>query len=185
MAGRPDYAHHLRALGQALEILQVERFEIEPDGKSYLVQALAQRPGRRGDSGPTGETTVRHIWASVPEETGGEKINTDLLYAMAKTLDLHYTPEDVVRLEKEWRAQRNHPNRIADPGSLSELLRAAGAYISDKGVNLLKIRRQEGSLVLHYETQSGQKSEETLSDSDLWDSTMRMLTKRGVYPRLH
>jgi hypothetical protein len=185
MAGRPEYAHDLRALGQALEILQIERFEIEPDGDSYLVQILAKRPGRRSDRGPTGESTVRHIWASAPRETGGEQVDTNLLYAMAKTLDLHYTPEDVVRLEKEWRARRNQADRIADPSTLSELLRAAGAYVSEQGGALLKIRRQEGSLVLHYETKSGQKREETLSDSDLWDSTMRMLAKRGIYPRLH
>jgi hypothetical protein len=184
MAVTPNYTQHLRALGQALEILRVERFEIEPDGKSYLVQILTDRPGRRSEEGPTGESTVRYIWAGAADESVNEEIDTNLLYAMAKTLDLHYTPDDVVRLEEEWRAKRNNPHGTADPGSLSQLLRTAGKYLSEKGVHLLKLRREHAALLLQYETESGQTTE-ILSDNDLQKLSMRMVAKRGVGPVLH
>ncbi|MGH7827130.1 MAG: hypothetical protein ACREQ7_18395 [Candidatus Binatia bacterium] len=181
----PDYASDLRALGQALEILRVERFEIDPDGKSYLVQVLTDQPRRRGDTGPSGENTVRYIWAGAPDGSRDEAIDTKLLYAMAKTLDLHYSPEEVVRLEQEWRAQRTDPNGTADPSSLSELLRTAGGYINNKGVYLLKIRRQERSLVVDYETESGEKRQEILADNDLCQASLRMLAKRKQHSGLH
>jgi hypothetical protein len=184
MAGTPNYTQDLRALGQALEILRVERFEIEPDGKSYLVQILTDRQGHRSEAGPTGESTVRYIWASAPDGVPDEEIDTSLLYAMAKTLDLHYTPDDVVRLEKEWRAKRNNPHGMADPSSLSQILRTAGKYLNDKGVYLLKLRRDQQSLVLQYETELGQNTE-ILSDNDLQKLSIRMMTKRGVGPLLH
>jgi hypothetical protein len=179
MANRPNYGHHLRALGQALEILRVEHFEIEPDGKSYLVQVLTRQPNRDSDSGPTGESTVRYIWASAPDATDTQDIDTKLLYAMAKTLDLQYTPEDVIRLDKEWRAKRSHAHGLADPSSLSQLLRTAGAYLSEKSDYLVKIRREQGALVIQYETESGQRREENLSDDELCDSGMRMIARRG------
>jgi hypothetical protein len=178
MAEKANYEHHLRALGQALEILRVEHFEIEPDGKSYLVQVLTSHSSRDSDRGPTAESTVRYIWASAPDPTGAENIDTTLLYAMAKTLDLQYTPEDVIRLEREWRAKRNNPNRLADPTTLSQLLRAAGAYLSAKSVYLVKIRREQGALVIEYETEAGQRGEESLSDDELCDSAMRMIARR-------
>jgi hypothetical protein len=178
MVSTPHYGQELRALGQALEILRVEHFEIEPDGKTYLVQVLTRDEGRAGDSGPTGERTVRYIWASAPDATAAEDIDTKLLYAMAKTLELQYTREDVVRLESEWRQKRNNANRLADPSSLSQLLRTAGAYLSEKGVYLVKIRRDPGSMIVQYETGSGQKREENLSDDELCDSAMRMIAKR-------
>jgi hypothetical protein len=184
MADRLNYGQHLRALGQALEILRVKHFEIEPDGKSYLVQVLTKRSSATED-GPIAESTVRFIWASAPDGTPAEDIDTKLLYAMAKTLDLQYTPEDVIRLEQEWRAKRNNPNGLADPSSLSQLLRTAGAYIRDKGVYLVKIRREESSLVIEYETESGQRREENLSDDDLCDSAMRMVAKRRPPTGLH
>jgi hypothetical protein len=185
MAEKANYGQHLRAIGQALEILCVEHFEIEPDGKTYLVQVLTKRSTITADSGPTGESTVRFIWASAPDGATTENIDTKLLYAMAKTLDLQYTPEDVIRLEQEWRAKRNNPNGLADPSSLSQLLRTAGGYISDKGVYLVKIRREESSLVIQYETESGQRREETLSDDDLCDSAMRMIAKRSRPSGVH
>jgi hypothetical protein len=182
MAG-VNYGHHLRALGQALEILRVERFEIEPDGKTYLVQVLTIRRGE-SDRGPTGESTVRYIWASAPDPTT-ENIDTKLLYAMAKTLDLQYTPGDVVRLEQEWRVKRNNANGLADPSSLSQLLRTAGAYLSEKGVYLVKIRREQEALLIQYETESGQRHEEILSDHELCDSAMRMIANRRRHSRDH
>jgi hypothetical protein len=185
MADTPNYTHDLRALGQALEILRVERFEIEPDGKSYLVQILTDRPGRRSETGPTGETTVRYIWASAPDGALDEEIDTNLLYAMAKTLDLHYTPDDVVRLEEEWRAKRNNPHGTADPSSLSQLLRTAGNYLNDKRAHLLKLRRDQQSLVLEYESERGQKNEEILFDADLVDLSLRMMAKRGYLSNRH
>jgi len=180
MAGKPNYASDLRALGQALEILRVERFEIEPDGKSYLVQVAAERPRGRYDSGPAAEKTLRYIWAATPGEADGS-IDINLLYAMAKTLDLHYSPQDVARMEEEWRAQRADSRGSADPARLSELLRTAGGYVQNKDAYLLSMRRHGSAVTIRYQTKAGEDREETLEDVDLYAESLRMISQRKNY----
>ena len=180
MAGKPNYATELRALGRALEILRIDRFEIQADGHSYLVQVAAERPASRGDHGPSAEKTLRYIWASAPDDSG-DLVDTDLLYAMAKTLDLHYSPEDVIRMEREWRAERTGSSGSADPASLSELLRTTGGYIEGKGAYLSNIRRHGGALTIRYQTESGEERQETLEDADIYQESLRMLSRRKNY----
>ncbi|HWO43546.1 MAG TPA: hypothetical protein VNO43_17295 [Candidatus Eisenbacteria bacterium] len=181
---KPNYASDLRALGQALEILRVERFEIEPDGKSYLVQVTTERPGGRYGFGPNSEKTLRYIWAGTAAERD-DSIDVHLLYAMAKTLDLHYSPEDVARLEQEWRAQRAGLRASADPARLSELLRTAGGYVESKEATLLSMRRHGSAVTIRYQTKSGEDREETLEDVDLYAESLHMISQRKNYVGPH
>jgi hypothetical protein len=178
----PHYARDLRAIGQALEILRVERFDLEPEGETYLVHALTEPRGDQSAGGATDESTVRYIWDIAPSGAQRSEVESELVYATAKTLNLHYTPEDLARLAAEWQAKRNNPHGLTDPTNLSELLRTVGGYLGDKGVYLEKIRRYEKSFMIQYEDNSGQKHEEHLSEQDLQGLSARMFAKRGGRP---
>jgi hypothetical protein len=174
-----NYEQPLRAIGQALELLNVESFEMEPDGEDFLVRGKATLPGNSPEQ-PSEEDKVRHIWGVLPRRRTLESGMTIPARPVTVTqLDLRYTPKDVDRLESEGRTRRMDPRRIPDAGSLSQLFRTIGGYIGQKRARLLKVSWNGNSIVLLSETSSGRLSDEVLTVSDLYDVSVRMYMKRA------
>ncbi|TMB62535.1 MAG: hypothetical protein E6J54_30410 [Deltaproteobacteria bacterium] len=179
MFGTANYAQPLRAIGQALELLNVESFDMEPDGEDFLVRGKATLPGNSPEQ-PSEEDKVRHIWGVLPRQRTLESgMNVPARPVTVTQLELRYTPKDVDRLESEGRAKRMDPRRIPDAGSLSQLFRTIGAYIGQKRARLLKVSWNGNSIVLLYETSPGRLNDEVLTVSDLYDVSVRMYMKRA------
>jgi|SRR5919109_5052635 hypothetical protein len=170
-----NYTQALRAIGQALELLKVESFDMEPQGEDFLVWGNAPIPE------PTSvEDRLRLIWGALPRQKDLEAGSTPTTKPVTLTrLDLRYTPRDVDRLEQEGQAKRMNSRAIADAGSLSQLLRTVGAYVGQKRARLLKISWNGASIVLIYETSSQRLANEELTVSDLYDVWVRMYMKRA------
>ena len=130
-----DYARSLRAIGQALEVLHVEAFQMESRGDDYLV-------------------------------LGGV------------TLQLRYTSEEIDRLEREGQARRRDPNGMPDGRSMSQLMRAVGAYLNHKGARLLRIFWLDQSVSLAYETAQGRQELDVRSLSSMYKFWVRMCGNR-------
>jgi hypothetical protein len=170
-----NYTQSLRAIGQALELLKVESFDMEPEGEDFLVWGNAPIPEQ-----PSVEDRLRLIWGALPRQKALEPGMNPLTKPVTLTrLDLRYTPGDVDRLEREGQAKRMNSRAIADAGSLSQLLRTIGAYIGQKRARLLKISWNGTSIVLLYETSSRRLANEELTVSDLYDVWVRMYMKRA------
>jgi hypothetical protein len=174
-----NYAQPLRAIGQALELLNVESFDMEPDGEDFLIRGKATLLGNSPEQ-PSEEDKVRHIWGVLPRQRTVEPgMKIPARPVTVTQLDLRYTPKDVDRLESEGRARRMDPRRIPDAGSLSQLFRTIGGYIGQKRARLLKVSWNGNSIVLLYETSPGRLSDEVLTVSDLYDVSVRMYMKRA------
>src|SRR5205823_2583504 len=132
-----NYAQPLRAIDQALELLNDESFDMEPDGEDFLVRGKATLPGNSPEQ-PSEEDKVRHIWGVLPRQRTLESGMNVPRPVTVTQLELRYTPKDVDRLESEGRAKRMDPRRIPDAGSLSQLFRTIGAYIGQKRQNILR-----------------------------------------------
>lgn len=170
-----NYAQPFRAIGQALEVLQIEAFDIESDGDAYLVRGSAAAPP---DAESVGESAVQHIWGLIPGRAArSSKVGTAAV--SPAQIELRYTPEDLDRLESEGQARRRHTHEMPDTSSVSQVLRALGDYLNYKRARWLKIMRKEQVIVIEYETPAGQKIEEILSGSDLYDFWVRMYMKRS------
>ena len=178
MSETANYSQPLRAVGQALELLNIESFEIEPDGEDFLVRGKAKVDA--GIEQPIEQSKVRHIWGFLPGEEDSQ-LGTSLppRPATVTRIELRYTPRDIERLEAEGQARRIDSQRTADAASLSQFLRTIGAYVYQKYARLLKIARNGDTAIVKYELSSGREGEEVLSVSDLYDFWVRMYMKRA------
>jgi hypothetical protein len=169
------YTQPLRAIGQALELLKLESFDMEPEGEDFLVRGKTSIPEQ-----PSVEDKLRLIWGALPKERALESGMNPLSKPVTVTrLDLRYTPRDVDRLEQEGQAKRMNSRAIADANSLSQLLRTIGAYMGQKRARLLKMSWNGATITLIYETSSGRLTDEELTVSDLYDVWVRMYMKRA------
>lgn len=167
MSELTGYAQPLRAIGQALETLNIQSFELEPVGDDFFV---------RGNIPVTSADLRRTIWGKTRSENG----ETGAIGAKVDSLvELLYELKDIERLEEQGRSKRINPHGTADPASLSQVLRCIGAYLNQKRARLLKLSREAESVVVEYETSLGTNMKEMLSPSELYDLWVRMYLQRA------
>ncbi len=171
-----NYAHPLRAIGQALEMLELDNFYVEPDGKCFRV--CWQVPIANFTDNAVEESVVRHVWGLRPGQSFAE-IGRDNLKRRAVTRrELRYSPEDVDRLDLAGKAHR-HRDPIGDRDTrLSQLLRALGEYLNQKNARLLRILRSGESVTVEFKTAAGETGEERFTFSELTEITVSMYSRR-------
>lgn len=178
MAITIDYAQPLRAIGQALEILKMESFELEPEGDDFVVRGEVTARGASPDPQNTENRSLRfsrEIEGTLPD-SDVEAVATP---AIVNQLDLCYTLKDVGRLEQTGRGRRGEAPVVAETPGLSHLLRTIGAYLEEKPARLVKIVKRAESVTVVYETLSGVRFEEKLDRATLRDWETQMFIKRA------
>ena len=170
------YSQPLRAMGQALEVINVQVFELEIAGDNVLIRGhmpLAA-PDEQCDA-----DQLRAIWGALPgaRDTFPEhdRNGSDTL----AQIDLCYTARDIERLEEAGRSRRGTSHAVPDAWSLSQILRSIGAYLHQKRARLSNIRRESNCVILEYETSAGSTIKETLAMNDLYDLWVRMYLQRA------
>ncbi len=181
MAEMVSYAQPLRAIGQALERLKMQHFEVETDGENFLVRGNVTAP----EVNPAAKSLERSMLGRVLSLLTKQRQGITWLpmanpAATITKLDLCYTRQDIDRLEREAQGKRVEPEGAADAASVSQLLRTVGAYVNHKGARLIKITRNTAALSITYEMASGQKIEEVIEPSVVYDFWVRMYLKRAV-----
>ena len=149
------YAQTLRAIGQALETLDIGDFNFEPDGDNYLVNGTSS--GKR-----------RRISQAVDP------------IAPVSAIEVSYSPGDVERLEHEGRNQRANVHGTTDSSRLSQALRVIGSYLSQKYSRLLRISRTGESFEVQYQSSLGSRFSEKFSAADLYDLWVRFYMQRSM-----
>ncbi len=150
MNSNTKYAKPLRAIGQDLKKLHVQKFELESDGNDYIVRNMVE----------------------------ADQVDNDAATSSNKTLELRYTPEDLNRLEREGQAKRRDLNQMPNARSISEVLRASGAYVNDTSCRLLRVIWQNQSVRIMYETTLGNQTVDEIKVSSMYDVWMRMYLHR-------
>jgi hypothetical protein len=181
MNGMIGYAQPLRAIGQALETLNIQSFEMEPVEEDFLIRGnIPVTNANLIDGHLTYNELRRTIWGKLPDES---RENSEIANASEPTVDspveLLYRVTDVERLEAEGRSRRANPHGTANPSSLSQILRCIGGYLNQKRARLLKLSREAESVSVKYETSLGTNMNEMLSPSDLYDLWVRMYLQRA------
>jgi hypothetical protein len=175
MVGMTGYAQTLRAIGQALETLNIQDFDMEPEGDDFYVRGNVPIAANRDLlSDQCGAEELRAIWG---DEFGDRQARSDL--SMLSRIELCYTARDVERLEEEGRSRRGNSQKNADASSLSQILRCIGAYLNQKRARLCKISRESEFVAIEYETSLGSPIRETLAVKDLYDLWVRMYLQRS------
>ena len=174
------YAQPLRAIGQALETLKIDGFEMEPSGEDFLVRGKVPFTQRKLLLDQCNTEQLRTVWGSLPRQAdpfGDAPAPSDS--GNLARIELCYTVEDVERLDQEGRSRRGKSQSVGDAWSLSQILRSVGAYLNQKRACLSKITRESDGVAVEYETSIGSKMKETLAIKDLYDLWVRMYLQRS------
>ena len=156
-AASQNYGRDLRAVGQALDRLNLTSFSLKRAGESYFIwiQYHAQaKPLQR----TFGSFTTR-----TPPMVPAFRLN----------------PDDIARIEYAGQLRRQKTLSVSNGRKLTHMLRTLGEYINGRGERLLGITWREPNVSVVIETAEGRRQiEEFRSDflSDLW---VRMYLRRA------
>jgi hypothetical protein len=166
-----NFAQLLRPVGQMLEPLQLESFSLKLEEGNVSVQAEK----RAERSAPAAEVSLRVTWqlfrrkksdpASEPQPSSG-------------LLELHYTPEDIARMETEGQSRRQGAGGRPEAHALSQVLRAVGAFVDQKQGRLTSVKMASQDITIEYESALKQNVTEKFTLATLYDYWVKMYLKR-------
>jgi hypothetical protein len=174
-----DYSRHLRVIGQDLENLQLETFNLECTGDAYLVWV-------RQDAAPAGQNPLLRIsrnrlqklWRNRPQPrplAQPEHFKTSDAQIAQR---LRYSIQDLDRIERDRRQLRRHRTGVTDGHAISQLLRTIGDLVEQRRERLLGVSWQELNISMVVETAAGKKEIDVFRPDNLYDLWVRMYLKR-------
>jgi hypothetical protein len=165
------HAKSLRAIGQSLESFGVRVFEIEKDGRDYVV---------RSDALPSAEQFAR-------KKSLSEKIwepPSSLRKAMGlaqRDGSFRYVPSYVSWLDSQGRRKRRRrfSTQASATHRLSQLLRTLGRHVDRAEPHALQISWTENQVTVSYEPGTKKLVTENLTIEKLRELTLRMRFRRS------
>lgn len=160
------YEITLRAIGQALEALGVESFELALEGDSFVVYG-----------GPESSTVMEKKSASrfqlFRRNKGKSKARRGFYIS-----GMRLRESDIKRLDRQGRDIRINPERCPDTNSLSHGLRMIGAHLDKTEVNLLGVARHKGLFTVWHKGRSGREMKQIFNQANLYDLWVHRYKKR-------
>ena len=133
-----SYALALRAIGQSLEAQQTKDFDLSTLETGFVIR----------------ENRPRYLkWRRTIRRNGKGKA-LDLS-------DVHYSVDDIARLDQSGQERRQTPAQTPDFYVLSQTLRTVGGFVDRRGFRLLELSRRGSKLTLRLEQPEGPSLVET------------------------
>jgi hypothetical protein len=175
------YEHILRAIGQGLEALSVEAFDLQVANDTFLIQGVAtqKEPANAAklSSFKKAFLEICHISKKpATSETPAGKAG-----ASSHSLRLVFTQTDIDKLERDGQALRSDWNASPLAHSLPQLLRTVGWYVDHKEGRLHKLSKNGDSLTVCYLGAIGTAKIETFTLLQLYDMWVHLYKRRKGY----
>jgi hypothetical protein len=159
----------LRTVGQGLESLDVEDFDLQCEGDGYFALGIPHTQGRNLETTRFGNIValklVRNAWERLSGENSSDRKLSD---PGAGVLRISFTPEGLLRLEAAGITKRNpHARGIPDAQKLGQILRVVGEEIDAKSGRLLRIRKRRQRISFEYATRAEEHAIEEWKISEL------------------
>jgi hypothetical protein len=174
------YEHTLRAIGQALESLSLEAFDLEVAGDSFSIRGIRTR--KESEKPPN--TKLKAFKKAFLDICSSSKApshpTTPAVKASgpSRLLRLEFTQADIDRLEREGQALRSDWERSPLSHSLPQLLRTVGWYVDHKKGHIHKISRSGDTLSVSYTGLLGTQKLETLTLVQIYDMWVHLYKQR-------
>ena len=152
---RLSYALALRAIGQSLEAQQTRDFDLSPLETGFVVC----------------ENKPRYLkWRRTIRRNGkGEALDLS---------DVHYSVDDIAKLDQSGKERRRTPAQTPDFYVLSQTLRTVGGFVDRRGFRLLELSRRGSKLTLRLEQPEGRSLVETHTIASLHNIFVGMFFDR-------
>ena len=167
----------LRIVGQGLESLDVEDFDLQGEGLGYFALAVPRRHARSTVNTADIRNKMRATWQSL---TGQRYSIRKFLDVGPGVLRIQFTTEGMLKLEAAGITRRN-PNSTGVPDftKLAQPLRMVGEHLDANSAHLLNISKRGDRIAFAYATGPTEKRMEEWKLSHLFEMWM------GAYQQRH
>jgi hypothetical protein len=165
-----NYSRILRVIGQRLEPLRPETYEVVCYANCYLVRCRVKEEEKAKGLG-----AFLRLW----REQENPNIPKNLKEGTSTYVEFLYSLEELNRQDEERKEPRRDPNAMPDPYSLSNTLRAVGEFLDRKpDAKLLFASNRDQEIVILYETKDGARNLEEYPISTLYDLSVKRYVQR-------
>lgn len=162
------YELTLRAIGQALEALGVESFELVLEGDNFVVYGGPESASLRE------KPSVGRFGLFRRKKTQNKPRRGFYISGM------RFRESDIRRLDRQGKDIRISAERCPDTNSLSHGLRMIGAHIDKTGVRLLGVVREKGLFTVWHKSRSGGELKQIFTHTNLYDLWVHLYKKRAT-----
>ena len=165
-----SYAQTLRLIGQDLQDLHLEKFELEINESGFIVKGeIVVTESEPKSSAPQPKTGF------FPRLLKPKTISPQPRVQI-RAIERRYTATDLERLAKEGRTHaKDATPDFYKPG---EFLRVIGSYLDKKRGTLLKLCKGDQEVTLHYQSIHGEEKTELQRMSSFYDLYIHMCKQR-------
>lgn len=149
----------LRAIGQQLETEQVQSFALKIREKKVFVSAKIAFSNVKNLQ-PGDKSNLKHRTSERIVKTNYINPDDRQFPLSPRTFRGCYSLEDIYRLDQEGKAKRKDQDRIPNGQSISQVLRAMGAYVARKEARLHSVAVRDRSIEIVYETVAGKQAKD-------------------------
>jgi hypothetical protein len=164
-----NYSRILRAIGQTLEPLRPETYEVVSYGNCYLVRCRVKEDSqgkKEEEKKVRGLAAFLRLWREPENPTTRENPNE----GTSMNVEFLYSLEELNHQDEERKEPRRDPNAMPDPYSLSNTLRTVGEFLDRKPDSKLLFACSHGQeIVILYETKDGARNLEQYPISTIYE----------------
>jgi hypothetical protein len=169
-----NYSKILRVIGQTLEPLRPETYEVVCYGNCYLVRCRVKEGGQGKREK---EKKIRRLGAFL--RLWREQESSSIAKGNSMNAEFLYSLEELNRRDEERKGPRGATDAMPDPYALSNLLRAVGEFLDRKPeAKLLFVSQRSQEVIILYETKRGARNLEAYPISTLYDLSVKTYVRR-------
>jgi hypothetical protein len=174
-----SYEQVLRAIGQGLEALRLEIFDLEVQGENYVIRG---NPARSKNTLGIDPVAIKKAFLEVCNRVSSRFLPGTPAQNLSpcSELVLHFSEKDIDRLERDGLKARSDNSQAPKPHSLPQTLRTLGWFVDNKQGRLLKISVSSHGVRVFYSEPSGSQRMEELSLANVYDAWVHRYKRRGA-----
>ena len=153
-----------------LEALQVESFSLKVEDKGVAVYAE-----KHAAPAPAPDVSLKVSW-QIFRRKKSEPVQES--QPSSGTLELHYSHEDIARMDSEGQRKRTGAPGSPEAHTLSQILRAVGAFVDQKQGRLLAVAKEGQDISIGYESALKRELTEKFTVASLYDYWVKMYLRR-------
>jgi hypothetical protein len=174
-----SYRRSLRAIGQGLEALCVEEFDLEAGNYHYVVHGRCKKV--KTEAPPQKSNLLRdafHFLSRNSKTHSSTRTPVKKILSSFEFTGLRVTGRDIVRFERQGKARSSNAAGTLNPQSISQTLRLAGSYLDHKKSRLLRMSWRSQTLTLWRRDGFGVESREIFTPANLYDLWVHQYKQR-------
>jgi hypothetical protein len=175
-----QYEHILRAIGQGLEALSVEAFDLDVANDTFLIQGAATQKESEKPNAANLSTFKKAFLeiCHISKKPATSETPAGKTAASSRSLRLEFTQNDIDKLERDGQALRSDWNGSPLAHSLPQLLRTVGWYVDHQKGRLRTISKNGDTLTVAYTRSIGSEKIETFTLLQLYDMWVHLYKRR-------